>query len=290
VKLSSGSRIIDGSDDAGGLAVASRLKATSKRAGVVAQNIGNAISFLQVQDGALKSIGGILERMDTLQALYQDKTKSQNDINLYKIEFMELSSAVKNIISNTSFNSKSVFDSLAVTINPDELESFNCASPATSLASLSANQTVTSITSGGSASKLVVSTSATSATSYTTTIIEGYSQTYDGVSDNSLADISNPVRTVDLGPILASNIKDDIQTVAQLRAQNGANQNILDIYSNHNSSLKINYDATIGHIMDLDIAEESTKLAKFNTLVQAGLAMSAQSNSISSNVLSLLKQ
>ena len=247
------------------------------------------MSFLQVQDGALKSIGSMLERMDTLQALYQDKTKSQNDINLYKIEFTTLSDAVKNIISNTSYNGRSVFDSLAVIIDPEKFESFNCGSSANSLASLSASQTVTAIASVGSASKLVVSTSATSATSYTTTIIEGYSRTYDGVSDDSLADISNPVRTIDLGPILASDIKNDIQAVAQLRAQNGANQNLLDIYLDYNYSLKINYDAAIGQIMDLDVAEESTKLAKFNTLVQAGLAMSAQANLISSNLLSILK-
>ena len=148
---------------------------------------------------------------------------------------------------------------------------------------------MTAIATGGSASKLVVTSSATSAVSYTTTTIDGFSQTYDGVSDDSLADTSNPVRTVDLGAILASDVRSDIQKVAQLRADNGASQNILEIYASHNSSLKLNFDTAVGQIMDLDVAEESTKFARLSTLVQAGTAMISQTNSINSNVLRLVQ-
>ena len=53
-RLSSGSKIVNASDDAGGVAVAARLSAAAKRTGVVSANIGNALSFLQQQDSALK--------------------------------------------------------------------------------------------------------------------------------------------------------------------------------------------------------------------------------------------
>ena len=52
-RLSSGSKIVNPSDDAGGLAVSMKLSATSKRQGAVNNNIGNAVSMLQTQDGAL---------------------------------------------------------------------------------------------------------------------------------------------------------------------------------------------------------------------------------------------
>jgi flagellin len=73
-RLSSGSKIVSPSDDAGGLAVSMKLNAASKRQGAVANNIGNAISYLQTQDGALQVTGKILDRMSELRTFYEDKT------------------------------------------------------------------------------------------------------------------------------------------------------------------------------------------------------------------------
>ena len=53
-RLSSGSKIVNPSDDAGGLAVSMKLSAAARRQGATATNIGNSVSFLQTQDGALK--------------------------------------------------------------------------------------------------------------------------------------------------------------------------------------------------------------------------------------------
>ena len=50
-RLSSGSRITQPADDAGGLAVSMKLSGTINRLNGVEKNIDNAISFLQVQDG-----------------------------------------------------------------------------------------------------------------------------------------------------------------------------------------------------------------------------------------------
>jgi flagellin len=61
-RLSSGSKIVSPSDDAGGLAVSMKLSAAAKRQGAVSNNVGNAVSFLQTQDGALKVSGKILDR------------------------------------------------------------------------------------------------------------------------------------------------------------------------------------------------------------------------------------
>src|SRR3954464_7303231 len=65
-RLSSGSKIVNPSDDAGGLAVAMKLSAAAKRQAAVSNNIGNAMSYLQTQDGALKITGQVLDRISEL--------------------------------------------------------------------------------------------------------------------------------------------------------------------------------------------------------------------------------
>ena len=68
-RLSSGSRINKPSDDAGGLAVSMKLNASINRLQGVNNNIQNAISFLEVQDGILEGAAGMLTRMGELLSL-----------------------------------------------------------------------------------------------------------------------------------------------------------------------------------------------------------------------------
>ena len=93
-RLSSGSRIVNPNDDAGGLAVSMRLSATAKRSGSAATNLNNAVSLLQNQDGVLKVGGRILERMSELQSLWNDTTKNDQDRALYDVEFAALRSSL----------------------------------------------------------------------------------------------------------------------------------------------------------------------------------------------------
>ena len=79
-RLSSGSRITQPADDAGGLAVSMKLRGTISRMTGVEKNIDNATSFLQVQDGVLESASKIIDRMAELKALSQDVLKNSSDI------------------------------------------------------------------------------------------------------------------------------------------------------------------------------------------------------------------
>ena len=54
-RLSSGKRITSAADDAGGLAVAMKMEANISSLNAGVRNIGNGLSFLQVQDSALSS-------------------------------------------------------------------------------------------------------------------------------------------------------------------------------------------------------------------------------------------
>ncbi len=107
-RLSSGSKIVSPADDAGGLAVAMKLSASAKRQGAVATNLGNAVSFLQTQDGVLKVAGKVLDRIGELRTLYNDPTKSTSDQSNYDSEFNELQAQLDDLTSE-AFNNVSLF-------------------------------------------------------------------------------------------------------------------------------------------------------------------------------------
>ena len=108
-RLSSGKRITDPSDDAGGLAVAMKLEHKSKLLSGVSNSISNAISLLQVQDGALQSVADIVSRIGELEAMYKDVTKSADDKATYDAEFTDLKAQINSIAANTKFNGVNVF-------------------------------------------------------------------------------------------------------------------------------------------------------------------------------------
>ena len=229
-RLSSGSKIINGSDDAGGVGVANRLSAAAKRSGVAQANLGNALSYLQNQDSGLKTMGKMLERMSELSALNKDTTKSTTDLALYSTEFDALGDAIDVIIA-TTVNTKALFTGTGLVINTNDA--------------------------GGSVS-LAASTVST-------------------MGAVAIADTGSLVQTA-----IAQN--------AALRSTNGSDQSVLGYYSELAVATKTNFEAAISKIVDVDVAEESTKLARYNTLVQAGTAMIAQANGSTQSAIQLLRQ
>ena len=117
-RLSSGSKIIAPSDDAAGLAVSSRLESQLKRLDAAINNVVNAVSFTQTQDGFLKTIDKAFRRMSELAMFAQDSTKSASDLTLYSQEFTQLQDYVSQSVKQT-FNSVKLFSPtpLAVTID-----------------------------------------------------------------------------------------------------------------------------------------------------------------------------
>jgi len=108
-RLSSGSKIVHPTDDAGGLSVATKLRATLNRNARTQQNVQNAISFLQVQDGALSQVSSILDRMSELKTMSLDPTKNSSDLANYDTEFTQLQSQLVNIKAE-DFNGIGLFN------------------------------------------------------------------------------------------------------------------------------------------------------------------------------------
>jgi flagellin len=238
-RLSSGSKIVSPSDDAGGLAVSMKLSAAAKRSGAANNNIGNSMSYLQTQDGALKVAGKVLDRISELKTLYTDPTKNSTDKANYDTEFTQLKAQLTSLAAE-KFNGIAIFGaSSALTTNVSEDGSQTVALTAKDL---SGNAGVTAI--------------------------------------NSAAD---------LGAVTLDNVKTAIEGVATMRANNGAEQSRLGFASELLTVNKANLEAANSRIIDVDVAEESTQLARWNTLVQAGTAMLAQANGSAQTALRLLQ-
>jgi flagellin len=125
-RLSSGSKIVSPEDDAAGLAVSTRFDAQINRIKAANNNIGNAISFSQTQDGFLKKVGKALDRMSELAILSQDATKQSSDRDLYDLEFQTLQEYIGEV-AKKDFNGVSLFGAtgLAVTQNENADTPFN---------------------------------------------------------------------------------------------------------------------------------------------------------------------
>jgi flagellin len=110
-KLSSGSRINSSFDDAGGLAVSMKLSASIRRTEATQANVNNALSFLQTQDGVLKSADKVITRLSELAQLSADVTKSDADKALYQTEFSSLTSGLSSMTEEL-FNDIGLFDTV----------------------------------------------------------------------------------------------------------------------------------------------------------------------------------
>lgn len=108
-KLSSGKRLVKSRDDAGMLSVQMKMNVDSYRNVTAMGKIGNAVSFLDMQDGMLNNAQNILTRMSELKGLStNDPMKSEQDIDSYNNEFHDLQKQLHQL-SKQTFNGASLF-------------------------------------------------------------------------------------------------------------------------------------------------------------------------------------
>ncbi|MFO1476947.1 MAG: flagellin [Verrucomicrobiota bacterium] len=117
-RLSSGSKINSPADDSAGLAVSMKLTAQMSRIDAATNNVGNAISFNQTQDGYLQKVSDALNRMSELAVLSMDATKSNGDRALYNQEFHTLALYI-NDVHTKDFNGVSLFGGTTLNVTTD---------------------------------------------------------------------------------------------------------------------------------------------------------------------------
>jgi flagellin len=239
-RLSSGSKLTNSSDDAGGTGVSMRLTAAIRRSDAADTNVQNAVSFLQTQDGALDSVGKVLGRISELKTLSLDVTKNQDDKDNYDTEFTALQAEITKLSGGT-FNSVNLFGggTLAVSTTEDGLAAGNV------------------------------------------------DITQSDVAGN--ADVTAITGATGLAGITTANVDDAITAVAGFRAQNGADSSRLQFASDMLQVNRNNLESANSRIADVDVAKESTALARHNIMVQAGTSMLSPANSSTQAVLKLLQ-
>jgi len=117
-RLSSGSKIVNPSDDPAGLAESISLNAQIGQTSAANSNVGNAVSFAQTQDGYLQQIGSALDQMATLAVEAQDGTKTNAERADYQKEFSTLATYITNT-GSTNFNGVSLFSAASLTVTTD---------------------------------------------------------------------------------------------------------------------------------------------------------------------------
>jgi len=117
-ELSSGSKIVNPSDDPAGLAVSMAYTADSAELSAVQQNVANATSYSQTQDGYLQQVSSALDRMATLATQAQDSTETDTDRSAYEDEYQQLANYITDVGTKT-FNGVTMFDGTAKTVTLD---------------------------------------------------------------------------------------------------------------------------------------------------------------------------
>jgi flagellin len=227
----------------------------------------------------------------------QDPMKSDQDRASYNNEFKDLQTQLYDI-SAMKFNGVSLFARYTETKGSTETE-FGGASQ-----SASQDNTLTIYTSesGAAGSKvsvhkatllsaLTINTTTLSSESYATGLTGNAGKTGDDETEDIDATfaIASGGDYLNLGDISVGVITQALENISFLRSQNGGVQSRLSFNLSSISSQKTNMRAALGRVVDVDIAEETTNLAKYSILQQAAASMLAQANQSTDVALMLIR-
>ena len=257
-RLSTGQRINAASDDAAGLAIASRMTSQIKGLETGIKNANDAISMISVADGALVEVTNMLQRMRELALQASNGTTTSADRDYLSAEYVNLLTEIDRIAENTQWNGSSVLNHTTsasstfkyqVGANGGQTIAVNFGDMTNSASGSFASLTL-------SAANLVAGTTASALTK--------------GVSAITFIDSA-------------------ITSVNTQRATFGAAVNQLTYAVDNLASVAVNAEASRSRILDTDYASETSELARTQIIQQAGTAMLAQANQLPQTVLSLLQ-
>jgi flagellin len=247
-RLSSGYRINWAGDDAAGLAISEKLKASIRSLSQAERNANDAQSVVHTAEGAMSEISNMLIRMRELAVQAANDTLGTTERGYLDTEFDELRSEIDRIVSTTEFNGQKLIDgSLSATGLDFQVGFRNTANDR-----LSMN----------------VDNLAASGLGLTTAI---------GID----------TKTGARGAMSA--LDTALSSLSTQRARLGAIGNRLQSTISNLDLARENLSAANSRIRDVDVAMETSALARSQVLVQAGVSMLAQANSAPGMMLTLLQ-
>jgi flagellin len=252
-RLSSGLRINRARDDAAGMGIANALTQQINSADQGLRNLNDGISLVQTAEGALAQASEMAQRILTLSIQGQSSTLSSTQKASITTEMRSMLDGINAIQTRTKFGGNTTAllgtATLSVYSGKETADKIDISSVA-----------LTSISTGGSAVAITLSSYATaSATSATE---------FQSIATSASAYIT------------------------QLDTQRGilgAVQNQMEYSVNNITELSANLTSARSRIVDTDYASETATLTKGQILQQAATAMLAQANQMPNVILSLLK-
>ncbi len=249
-RLSSGYRINRAGDDAAGLAISEKLRA--KTAGLVQaqRNANDGISLIQVAEGGLNEIQNILVRLRELGVQSASDTIGPQERRYLDEEYQSLKEEIDRIANVTEFNGTVLLDGTGGSLD------FQVNTGGENLLGVD-RISFDAFKSDVNVDKL-------------------------GLEENSV------MTKVDAQKSLAK-VDRAIESVSSTRGELGAIDNRLSSTIRNLAISVENLSAAQSRIKDVDIADETAELTKHNILMQAGVSVLAQANSVPKMALSLLQ-
>ena len=250
-RLSTGQRINSASDDAAGLAIASKMTSQIRGLDQAVRNGNDAISMLRTADGAMIEVSNMLQRMRELSVQGGNGTLSSSDLTALNTEFVALRTEIDRIADNTQWNGDNLLDGSAGT-----------AGVITFQVGYEADQTITA----------------------------DVGDLNLAAGDILAADLSAiTMTTATLANTQITNLDAAIAGLDSKRSTIGSALNTLEFAVDNLANASQNASAARSGIADADYAKETTELARTQIIAQAGTAMLSQANQSAQSVLALLK-
>jgi flagellin len=233
-KISSGLRINRAADDAAGLSVASRMDSDNTSLKQAIRNANDGISLVQTAEGGLNEIYNILVRMRELSVQASNETYSSIDRSQINTEFGQLGLEIARIASIANFNRQDL---------------------------LSATSTMTLQIGihNNSDNQLSIALSTIAAT------IGALGLNTDNIAASGITTLTRAASAI-------ATLDSALQAVNTRRARLGAFQNRLENALNEATNYSENLASTASQILDVDYAEESANMTRYQIMQQAGVA------------------
>ncbi|MDC0646993.1 flagellin [Opitutales bacterium] len=269
LRISSGKRILTAADDSGGLSVAMKLQNQINTTKAAQGRVENSKSFVEMQDTALSTAGDILIEMSSVKGKYDAEGSATTDAaKTYASQFRELQVQLGSLKSE-KLNGVSLFSSDSSTSMTVYTSTSGSSGASVTLDNLDYSAGV-SLSTGSAGRNLGTATAAGSV------LLDGTTQTLG-------TNVAISVSQVD-----SSDLTTIISQVSGLRAESGGDLSTLGFASDYLTNMSTNMESAHGRIMDVDLAEESSNLAKYSMQYEAAAAAVAQANVAMGAVLDLL--
>lgn len=249
-RLSSGYRINRAGDDAAGLAISEKLRAKTRGLVQAQRNASDGISLIQVAEGGLGEVQNILVRLRELGVQAASDTIGQRERRYLNEEFQSLKAEIDRIANSTEYNGTFLLDGTGGSLDFQ-------------------------INTGG---ENILGVDRLSFDAFRLDV----NVDQLGLEESTVADKNGAQRCLAM-------LDGALESVSSVRGELGAIENRLDSTIRNISISVENLSAARSRIKDVDVADESAELAKYNILMQSGISVLTQANSIPQMALALLK-